>query len=252
MLVLIIFAYIAGVVTILSPCILPILPIILSSSFAGINDKSRPYGIVLGFILSFTILTLFLTSFVRIFGINQDILRIIAAIVIGLFGISLFIPQIQNQTEILFSKLSSRVPQVSNHRGLWGGVLIGLSLGALWTPCVGPILASVITLALTESITMNALLITLSYALGTATVMLIILKLGSRLFVRVPWLLSKSSLIQKIFGVLMIILAIAIIYGLDRNFQTFVLDSLPGYGESLTGIESQDFIDNHLQNLRSN
>jgi cytochrome c biogenesis protein CcdA len=250
MLVLIIFAYIAGVVTILSPCILPLLPIILSSSFAGIKDQMRPYGIVIGFILSFTILTLFLTSFVRIFGINQDLLRILAAVIIAIFGISLLVPQIQKYSEILFSKLSSRVPQVSNHQGFWGGIIIGLSLGALWTPCVGPILASVITLALSESVTLNALLITLSYALGTATVMLIILKLGSKLFVRVPWLLSKSSLIQKIFGVLMILLSIAIIYGADRSFQTFVLDSTPWLGEGITGIENQDFVRQNLPNLR--
>src|SRR5260221_391940 len=103
MLILLFFAFLAGVVTILSPCILPILPIVLSGAVGG--SKKRPLGIILGFILSFTFFTLFLAKIVQLTGIPSDSLRIIAAIVLLVFGFSLFIPNFQVLMEKLFTNL---------------------------------------------------------------------------------------------------------------------------------------------------
>src|SRR5882724_9967158 len=107
MILLIAFAFLAGVVTILSPCILPILPIVLSSTIGGKDTgKSRPLGVVTGFILSFTFFTLFLSTIVSLSGIPADSLRIFSVIVIALFGFSLLIPQFQLLVEKIFSKLA--------------------------------------------------------------------------------------------------------------------------------------------------
>ncbi len=84
MIILILFAFLGGVVTVLSPCILPILPIILSGSVGG--GKNKPYGIVTGFIVSFTFFTLFLTSLVNITGVSPDFLRNLSVVVLALFG----------------------------------------------------------------------------------------------------------------------------------------------------------------------
>src|SRR5476649_78321 len=97
MIILLLFAFLAGIVTVLSPCILPILPIVLSGTVGG--DEKRPYGIILGFILSFTFFTLFLTTIVKLTGIPTDTLRIIAGIVLLLFGLSLLIPTLQTYIE---------------------------------------------------------------------------------------------------------------------------------------------------------
>lgn len=248
MVILIVFAFVAGIVTILSPCILPILPIILSSSSAG--GKKRPFGIVVGFVASFTFFTLFLSSIVRIFGIPADSLRMLSVVIIALFGLSLIIPGVQTLIEKLFAKLSSRIPQ-SNQQdaSLWGGVLIGLSLGLLWTPCVGPILASVISLAITGTVTASAFLITLSYSLGTAIPMLIILFTGRAIFQKIPWLLSNSAKIQRAFGVVMIITALAIFLNFDRKFQSFVLDKFPQYGAGLTSLEDNQVVLQELEDM---
>ena len=161
MILLLIFAFLAGVVTILSPCILPILPIVLSSTIGGHETgKARPLGVVVGFIFSFTFFTLFLSTIVRLSGISADSLRVFSVIVIGLFGISFLIPQFQVLLEKLFSKLAQYVPRGNTRTGFWPGVLIGLSIGLLWTPCVGPILASVISLAITGTVTFDAFFIT--------------------------------------------------------------------------------------------
>ena len=166
MIILIAFAFLAGVVTILSPCILPILPIILSSTIGGKNTgKSRPLGVVTGFILSFTLFTLFLSTIVKISGISADALRFVSVAVIALFGLSLLLPQFQVLVERLFSKLAGFVPNSQGRTGFGGGLLIGFSIGLLWTPCVGPILASVISLAITGTVTFDAFLITLAYPL---------------------------------------------------------------------------------------
>lgn len=247
MLILIFFAFVGGVVTILSPCILPILPIILSGSVG--EGKRKPYGIVSGFILSFTFFTLFLTSIVNATGISADTLRYISVVILALFGLTLIIPQIQGKIEQMFSKLSSRAPQQGERHGFGGGFIIGLSLGLLWTPCVGPILASVISLALTGSVNGSAFIITLAYALGTALPMLAIMYGGRKLLNRVPWLLTKGALIQKVFGVIMILVAMMIYFNLDRQFQSYILQKFPNYGTVLTGLEDNDLIRQELDDM---
>ena len=247
MIILILFAFIAGIVTILSPCILPILPIVLLGSVDG--GKRRPFGIVTGFILSFTFFTLFLSLIVRLTGISSDALRLISVITIAVFGVSLIIPKIQFYIEQLFTKLAQLSPK-QKKSGFMGGVIIGLSLGLVWTPCVGPILASVISLALTGTVTGTAVIITLAYAIGTAIPMLAIMYGGRGLLQKVPWLLKNTAKIQKVFGVIMILVAAAIFFNFDRTFQTYVLKTFPQYGVGLTKIEDNSIVQNSLKNVQ--
>ncbi len=250
MILLIIFAFFAGVVTILSPCILPILPIILSSSIGTQQiGKARPLGVITGFILSFTFFTLFLSSIVKAIGVPADSLRLFSVVVIALFGISMLIPKFQVWIEILFSKLSRFLPQSQNRTGFSGGILIGLSLGLLWTPCVGPILASIISLAITGTVTLDAVFIIVAYAIGTAIPLFFIMIAGQTALKKVPWLLQNSGKIQKVFGILMILTALAIFFNLDRKFQTFILNAFPNYGTGLTQFEDIPSIQKALQGL---
>jgi cytochrome c biogenesis protein CcdA len=246
MLILILFAFLAGIITILSPCILPILPIVLSGSF---GSKRKPLGIVLGFILSFTIFTLFLATIVRLTGIPSDILRNISVVIIFIFGLSLLLPGFQIFMERLFSRLSGRFAVQGTHEGFHGGVFIGLSLGLIWTPCVGPIIASVITLAATSSVNLTAFLITFAYALGTSISMFLIMLGGRTLLQKAPWLLRYTAKLQRIFGVIMILTAIGIFFNVDRRFQAYILDKFPSYGSSITQIEENSAVKKHLENI---
>jgi len=244
MILLIGFAFLAGVVTILSPCILPILPVVLSGSVAG--GKRRPFGIVAGFVISFTLFTLFLTTIVKATGVSADFLRLISVAVVFTFGLSLLLPGFQAFTEKLFVGLARFSP--TGGQGFSGGLLLGLGLGLLWTPCVGPILASVISLALTGSVSLAAFAITLAFSLGTAIPMFIVIYTGRSVLGRLQ---PYSALIQKTFGVLMILTAAAIYLNLDRKFQTFVLNVFPNYGLGLTRFENNPFVKNQLELLRA-
>jgi len=250
MILLILFAFLAGVVTILSPCILPILPIILSSSVDS-SGKKRPLGVVIGFIASFTFFTLFLSSIVKVSGISAGSLRYVSIVILVVFGLSLLIPKFQLLIEQLFSRFARLAPNGTKRQGFAGGVVVGLTLGLLWTPCVGPILASVISLALSGSVTYQAAIITLSYSVGTALPMFLIMSAGSNALKRVPWLLSNTAKIQKAFGVLMVVTALGIYFNVDRAFQTFILDTFPRYGSGLTTFEDNTRVKDALENIDS-
>ncbi len=246
MLLLVTFAFLGGIVTILSPCILPVLPIILTGTVG--QGKRRPMGIIVGFVLSFSFFTLFLTAIVNATGLSADFLRNLAVVVLIVFGLSLIIPKVQQWIDMAFSRMASR-GQHQNRTGFSGGVIIGTSLGLLWTPCVGPILAAVISLALSEAVTGAAVVITVAYALGTAIPMFAIMLGGRALLKKVPGLMRNTGRIQQVFGVLMILTAIAIMFNLDRKFQTYVLDALPNYGTGLTSIEDNAAVHDELESL---
>ncbi len=245
MFVLILFGFLAGIVTVLSPCILPVLPIVLSGTLTG--DRKRPLGIILGFIISFTFFTLFLTAIVRLTGLPSDALRTIAIVVIFFFGLTLIIPRTQVWMEKLFSRLASIHPAAQNNSGFVSGILVGLSLGLLWAPCVGPILASVIALAATSTVTAISIFVTLAYAIGTAIPMLAIMYGGRSLLQRFSWITNHTTGIQKAFGIFMIATAVILFFNVDRQFQTIILTAFPQYGAGLTQIEQNKAVQDQLK-----
>lgn len=248
MLILILFAFIAGVITVLSPCILPILPIVLSGSVGG--GKRRPFGIVAGFITSFTFFTLALSTIVKATGLPSDLLRNVAITTIILLGFSMVLPHTQLFLERLFTRLSNYAPRANTSDGFVGGFVLGMTLGLVWAPCVGPILAAVITLAVTSSVNLAAVFITFAYSLGTAIPMFAIIISGRGLLQKNRWLLQNAAAIQRGFGVIMIAVGLSMVLQLDRRFQTLILEKFPQYGVGLTAIENNQFVQNQLNALR--
>ncbi|MDA1061051.1 MAG: cytochrome c biogenesis protein DipZ [bacterium] len=133
--------------------------------------------------------------------------------------------------------------------GFGSGFFVGISLALIWTPCVGPILASVIALALSGSVNGSAVLITFAYAFGTAIPLLIVMYGGRALLNRVPWLLRNLGRIQKIFGVLLILVAIALYFNFDRQFQTYILGKFPSYGSGIIQLEENEKVFDALDEI---
>jgi cytochrome c biogenesis protein CcdA/thiol-disulfide isomerase/thioredoxin len=237
--VLLVFAFISGIITILSPCILPVLPIVLSGGSLG--GKARPYGVVSGFVVSFTFFTLALSAIVSALGIPADAMRYVAIVLVVVLGLVMAVPRLREGFELLASRLASRAGSATAtaraRSGFWGGLPVGLSLGLVWTPCVGPIMASVISLALTRRIDGGSVLIALAYSLGTAIPMLGILLGGKALLRRVPALGRNTARIQRVFGLVMILMGLVLALQWDRKIQAAILQAFPSYGSGLTALE---------------
>ncbi len=246
MAVLLLFSLLSGIVTVLSPCVLPVLPIVLSSSAS--KGKRRPLGVIAGLILSFSVFTLAISQIVRILGLSANTLRYIAIGVIGFLGVSMIIPQINQWIEKALSFIPNLVKD--GHRegnGFWPGFLTGLSLGLVWAPCAGPILASVTALAATQEVSAASVIVVVSYAIGSGIPLLGIAYGGRSLINKVPFLSKNLGKVQKGFGIIMILTAVLIALNVDVMVTTWLTDSLPGgLSRVLTAFETSDAVTEQL------
>jgi cytochrome c biogenesis protein CcdA/thiol-disulfide isomerase/thioredoxin len=225
MALLILFGFIAGAATALSPCVLPVLPIALSAGATG--GRRRPLGIVAGLAVSFTFATVALVYVISALGLPNDLLRKLAIVVLLGFGITLMIPPLAARLEAWISQFASRagVAEVKGD-GFWSGTAVGASLGLVYAPCAGPILAGVITVSASQSFSAGRLAVALSYGIGSAVV-LYFLMLGGRKVVR-P-LAKRGVGLQIAMGAVMVVVALAMLGNYDIRFQNHIASSLPSF-----------------------
>src|SRR5438876_6125821 len=179
MIVLLGFAVLAGAGTALSPCVLPVLPALLSAGGAG--GRRRPLGIVLGLSITFTVTIVGVAQVVDGVGLGSDPLRDVAIVVLLVFGAALLLPRLAERLEAPLSRLARFGPR-SRGDGFWSGMLVGGALGFVYTPCASPILAAVISVSAASGRTVA---IAIAYALGSSLVLLALTLGGRRVFERV-------------------------------------------------------------------
>lgn len=232
---ILLFAFAAGLVTVLAPCILPVLPIVLSGGVA--KGRLRPWGIITGVILSFSVFTLALSWAVQQLGLSPNFSRNFGIVLLILIGVFFFVPGLMTKFEGWLSARLSRSGKPVERHGYWGGLLLGLGLGAVWTPCAGPILASVVAAAQTGTVSGQTVAVTIAYAVGAALPMGLIAILGQRILTRVRSLGNKTEVIQKIFGVVMIVVALMMATNLDRRVQSWLISVTPNWLPQLQQFE---------------
>lgn len=248
MLILLLVAFISGLLTIFAPCIWPILPIVLSSSTGG---KQKPHGITLGIITSFTIVTLSLSYLVRLFNFDPDVLRFVAVFVISFLGMVLIIPSLGSVLEGWASQLTGKIsPKLSSGQGFIGGIVTGLALGIVWSPCAGPILATIAALSATRAVNSQIILITITYMVGTGIPLFIFASAGSKLLSKSRVLSPYTAVIQRILGLIMIVTAALIWTGYDKLIQVKLLDLFPSYSNVLYKLEQSNQVQVQLNLLR--
>lgn len=250
MLLLLLFAFLSGLVTILAPCIWPLLPIILSASVQN-KGHQRPLGITLGIISSFAFFTLAISSLVQMFHFDPNGLRIVAVAVIGFLGLTMIIPALNSFIESTISRMAGVVgKKTQNGNGFWGGFTTGLSLGIVWSPCAGPILAAIATLASTGKVTTDVVLVTISYVIGVGIPLFIFAYGGQQLITRAKGISQYTGRIQQIFGVIMLLTALAIYTNYDKYLQTQLLNAFPFFSQNLNQFESNPAIKKQLDILK--
>ncbi len=198
-------AFLEGFALIISPCILPILPIILSGTLEG--GSRRPLGIILGFVLTFALFTLFSRALVEVLAINLDILRGIAFSLIILFGIILmsdYLSEKFSQITQPLANLGASVSVDASH-GFLGGLVLGALVSLIWVPCAGPILASVLVQTAVQKTSLQSFITFFFFALGSVIPMLLIALLGRQLISKIDYLKKHTHLLRKIFGLIIVI-----------------------------------------------
>lgn len=246
MLLLVLFGFIAGAGTALSPCVLPVLPVALSVAATG--GRRRPAGIVAGLVASFTFATVALVYVIDALGLPDELTRNLAIVVLVGFGLLLLLPALSARLEGWVSRFTARFTPRREAEGFWSGVLAGAGLGLVYAPCAGPILASVITVSATQEFTFDRLAIAFSYALGSALVLYLLLLGGRRL---INPLLRRTAWIQAAMGIVLIVFGIGMAAQWDLRFQSWIADDLPSALVNPTkDLESSDAAINRLADLR--
>lgn len=255
MILLIVFSFFAGLTTILAPCIWPVLPIVLSSSIAGKKGHQRPLGITLGVMLSFAIFTLSASYLVRIFHLDPNIFRLFAVIVIICLGLMMVIPKLAIEFELLIADIAnffnSRAPNAPG-AGFWPGLITGLSLGVVWSPCAGPILATIASLSATGRVSLALIAVTLAYVIGIGVPLFAFAYGGRQFITKAKWVNKYTGKIQQGFGVVMILSAVAIFFNYDQTLQLQLLARFPVLNTVFNGFESSAPVQNQLEQLKGN
>jgi cytochrome c biogenesis protein CcdA/thiol-disulfide isomerase/thioredoxin len=220
-LVLIAVGFAAGLITALSPCVLPVLPILLAGGATG--GRRKPYAIVGGLIISFTAFTLAGVWLLDALDLPKDLLRNVALVLLFVVAASLLFPRFGLLLERPLVRLSRRPAG-----DLGGGLLLGAALGLVFVPCAGPVLAAVTVVAASRELGLDVVTLTIAYALGAALPMLLVAA-GGRWAAGMKSVRAHAPAVRRGLGAVVALTALAIVLGADSRFQTAV----PGYTESL-------------------
>ncbi|MDE3087014.1 MAG: cytochrome c biogenesis protein DipZ [Acidobacteriota bacterium] len=235
---------VAGLVAGISPCILPVLPVVLVAGTTGRGERARrrrPVAVVAGVVVSFSALILGGSALLSALHLPQDLLRDLGLAVLGLFGIGLLVPALGSVLERPFARL--RVPDLLGRRA---GFVLGLGLGAVFVPCAGPVLAAVTVVGATHDVSVTAVLLTLAFAVGAGVPLLAVALAGEALVHRARALQRRATALRRVGGAVLVTMTFLIGLDVTEGLQRAV----PGYTTALQhGVEGTAFATRQLQAL---
>jgi len=246
---LLLLSFVAGVLTVAAPCVLPLLPVIVGGSIVRSDSNAevaerqwfRPVVIAASLAVSVVVFTLLLKATTALLGVPQFVWSIIAGGVVLLFGLTLVFPTLWERvmTATGLQNRANRALNSSHSRsGIGGDILLGAALGPTFSSC-SPTYALIIAAVLPVSFAEGLVYIVL-YALGLAVTLLLVAFLGQSFARRLGLLANPRGWFRRIVGILLMIVGIAVILGLDKQFQAFVLeqgwyDPIQNFEEGITG-----------------
>ena len=250
MVLLLVFALIAGAGTAITPCVLPVLPALLSASAAG--GRRRPLGIALGLVLTFTVAIVALASLVHGVGVPTGATRTLAIVVLIVFGVVLLIPEVAERVQAPLSRLARFGPRTRG-TGFWSGLGVGAALGFVCAPCAGPILGAVFGAASSQGgASTRVVAVALAYALGLG-VMLLLYGIGGRAVLDRVRRHARGHLVERSLGVVLLVTGIVMATNLDVRFENALANdtSLPAFLVDPTrSLENSSAVQNRLASLR--
>jgi cytochrome c biogenesis protein CcdA/thiol-disulfide isomerase/thioredoxin len=249
MLLLMLFALIAGAGTAITPCVLPVLPALLSASAAG--GRRRPLGIVIGLAATFTIAIVALAQLVKGVGLASGAARTLAIAVLIGFGLILLSPTVAARVQAPLSRLARFGPRTRGD-GFWSGVGVGAALGFVCAPCAGPILAAVTSVSASSGATAKIVAVAVSYAIGLSAVLLLY-AIGGRAVIERVRRSARGPVVERSLGVVLIATGVLMAANLDVRFEEALAknQSLPSFLLDPTrSLENSSVVQNRLASLR--
>jgi cytochrome c biogenesis protein CcdA/thiol-disulfide isomerase/thioredoxin len=245
MVLLVVFAGLAGAGTALSPCVLPVLPALLSAGATG--GRRRPVGIAIGLATTFTITIVGLATVVKGVGLGDGFTRWLAIAVLAAFGLAMMVPSLATRLEAPLAPLSRYGPR-GRGDGLRSGLGVGAALGFVYAPCAGPILAAVITVGAATSRTIP---VAIGFAAGSALVLLA-LAFGGRAIADRIRAAGRGAALQRVLGAVLVVTAVAMATNLDVRFQGTIAQHLPaGVVDPTHSLETSHAVAGRLDRLRA-
>jgi len=226
-----IFAYLAGLLTLINPCVLPVLPIVLASSLH--RDRRAPLALAAGLSLSFVVLGLGVTALGPAIGLDTDMVARGAALAMIAFGAVMLVPAFSTRfsaaTAGIAAHADAQIDRASD-AGLGGQVLSGMLLGAVWSPCIGPTLGAAIALASTGESLGTAGAIMLAFALGVSTLILT-LAYGAQSAIRrrQASLRALATRAKPAMAVAFILVGAALWFGVNHLIEGWLVENLPAW-----------------------
>jgi cytochrome c biogenesis protein CcdA/thiol-disulfide isomerase/thioredoxin len=240
MLSLALIGLLGGLITGISPCILPVLPVVFFSGTqsspgtpdaddgaVAVKTKSdvwRPYRVIGGLVLSFSLVTLLGSALLSLLHLPQDAIRWVALTALVAIGLGLIFPRFEELLERPFARIPQK--QIASRAGGFG---LGLALGVLYVPCAGPVLAAIVVAGATANIGLPIIVLTVAFALGTAVPLLFFALAGQRITQRISAFRRRQRQIRVTAGIVTLLLAVALVFNLPAALQR----AIPDYTSSL-------------------
>ncbi|MFC3695806.1 cytochrome c biogenesis CcdA family protein [Chenggangzhangella methanolivorans] len=229
-------AFLAGVLTILSPCVLPLVPLALGA--AASEHRMGSIALVGGLTLSFVAIGLFVATVGFAIGLDADVFRAVAATLMIVFGLVLIVPAAQARFAVAAGPIGNwageRLDTVFR-TGLAGQFLVGLLLGAVWAPCVGPTLGATSVLAARGENLGTVALTMVTFGVGAAAPLLLLGMLSREALVRWKTRLMETGRGAKVvLGVLLLVIGAAVLTGVDKSVETALVEASPDWLTALT------------------
>ncbi|SFL57010.1 cytochrome c biogenesis CcdA family protein [Methylorubrum salsuginis] len=229
-------AFLAGILSVLSPCVLPLLPLVLGA--AASEHRLGPAALAAGLALSFVVIGLFVATVGFAIGLDTDVFRTVAAVLLVLVGLVLMLPAVQTRLAVAAGPMSdwteTRFGGFST-AGLVGQFGVGLLLGAVWSPCVGPTLGAASLLASQGQDLLSVGLTMFLFGVGAALPLLLLGTLSREVLMR--WrdrMMSAGKGLKAALGLILMVSGAVILAGYDKTIETALVNASPSWLTDLT------------------
>jgi cytochrome c biogenesis protein CcdA/thiol-disulfide isomerase/thioredoxin len=241
---LIAVAAVAGLATFLSPCVLPVLPVVAAASASG--GRRRPLGIAVGLAIAFVVFTLLASRLLAALGLPQDLLHTIAVAMLAVAGAALLVPALGEWLGRAFAPLAARAGgTLPLGDGFGSGVVLGAGLALVWTPCAGPVLAAVSALSAQRRVSGELVAITVAYAAGATLPLFGLAVLGNRAASQLGHIRSGGAAVRRASGAVLVAAA----WLFTTDIPTQLAASAPGYVSAVQHVERSHGVARDLRHL---